>query len=148
MSKRLITQTLLISCLAHTGYRRAGMAFNKGENRFQPDTFNADQLAQLETDPRLNVVAIDDSVAQASEPSLSQGTVAATAVVSGISFADAVTKLNQQSADDFTASGKPQCNALEALMQRPISAGERDALWAAHLANSLAPDAAKSAGAQ
>lgn len=38
------------------GYRRAGLALAKGDNRFSPESLTPAQLAALHADPRLSVV--------------------------------------------------------------------------------------------
>lgn len=38
------------------GYRRAGLALAKGDNRFSPESLTPAQLAALHVDPRLSVV--------------------------------------------------------------------------------------------
>ncbi|MGF1727208.1 HI1506-related protein [Photobacterium nomapromontoriensis] len=67
MEKRnLITQALIVKSLAHNGYRRAGLAFNAGENTLAADTITPAQLAMLEADPRLALLgtAEDDPATQ------------------------------------------------------------------------------------
>ena len=44
---------------AHEGYRRAGVAFQKGVNELSAGLFTADQLAAIEADPRLSIGSID-----------------------------------------------------------------------------------------
>jgi len=43
---------------------------------------------------------------------------------------DAIGTLDPSNSEHFTAGGKPQCDALEALMNRPVKAAERDKAWA------------------
>lgn len=49
----------LITCFAHHGYRRAGVGFCEGENKFHADDFSESQLKQLDDDPRLKLELID-----------------------------------------------------------------------------------------
>ncbi|MCE9679612.1 HI1506-related protein [Shewanella sp. AS1] len=84
MAKLLITQAVIVTCLVHAGYRRAGVALAKGENRFEGNTFTEAQLAQLCSDPRLKVVAADDAAPQADPSALSQGALASAAVDGGV----------------------------------------------------------------
>lgn len=134
MGKLLITSALVIHCLAHSGYRRAGVGFVKGENHFKANTFTESQLVQLEADPRLKVVHADEQAGQADQSTLSQGPLASTAVdgglSTGLSFSDAIAQLTPNDKAHFTAGGKPQCDALSQLMGNAVTAGERDALWA------------------
>ncbi len=84
MAKLLPTTAVIVTCLAHSGYRRAGVGLAKGENRFEADTFTEAQLAQLSADPRLKVVAADAGDTQAGTSTLSQGTLASATVGSGV----------------------------------------------------------------
>ncbi|MCR9664501.1 HI1506-related protein [Vibrio parahaemolyticus] len=60
--KTLIASLVSVICHAHTGYRRAGMAFSKGENTLKPDSITQTQLAQLKADPRLKVTVAEDAL--------------------------------------------------------------------------------------
>ncbi|WP_412522361.1 HI1506-related protein [Shewanella algae] len=138
MAKLLPTTAVIVTCLAHSGYRRAGVGLAKGENRFEADTFTEAQLAQLSADPRLKVVAADAGETQADTSTLSQGTLASATVDGGVStgmsFSDAIAKLNPDDKAHFTGAGKPQCDALSELMGKSVTASERDGLWTEHLA--------------
>ncbi|PKG73003.1 hypothetical protein CXF86_19960, partial [Shewanella sp. GutCb] len=57
---------IVITCLAHHGYRRAGTGFCKGENKFNADDFSESQLAQLGDDPRLKIKFVDAELLQVS----------------------------------------------------------------------------------
>ncbi len=59
--KTLLSMAVLVSNLAHTGYRRAGVALVKGENVIPADTITETQLAQLKADHRLKVAIQDES---------------------------------------------------------------------------------------
>lgn len=54
-----ILRLALITCFAHHGYRRAGVGFCEGENKFHADDFSESQLKQLEDDPRLKLELVD-----------------------------------------------------------------------------------------
>ncbi len=146
----------VITCLAHHGYRRAGVGFCKGENKFHADDFSESQLAQLSDDPRLKLkfVEADAPLAtvsnepnpgncvdtQADKALLDEGPLVGDGlgvneklVVTALSFAEAVLELEQGDPKHFTTSGKPQCDVLSDLMAEPISASERDRLWGDHL---------------
>jgi hypothetical protein len=133
----------VITCFAHHGYRRAGVGFCKGENRFNADDFSESQLAQLNDDPRLKLqftfadalhtsAPLDTRLGQQQEPRSN----------TALSFAEAMLALEPGNKDHFTGDGKPQCDALSKLMRQPVSASERDRLWAEHLkSNSLSTQA-------
>lgn len=60
MAKSISTiQVLLVVCLAHTGYRRAGMALTKGENLIPLTQLSDEQVAAFEADQRLKVSVRD-----------------------------------------------------------------------------------------
>lgn len=59
-------QVLLVICLAHTGYRRAGMALNKGENFIPLAELSDEQVAAFEADQRLKVSVRDMAPASGS----------------------------------------------------------------------------------
>ncbi|MCG9722114.1 HI1506-related protein [Shewanella sp. Isolate7] len=119
-------QVLLVVCLAHDGYRRAGMALKRGENSIPLDDLSEAQVAALKADKRLRV--------SESEVASEEGRVDVPDGDKALSFSDAIAKLDPDNRDHFTGGGKPQCAALEALMGKAISASERDALWAEYQA--------------
>jgi hypothetical protein len=84
MDKSMLMQVIVVMCLAHTGYRRAGLAFNRGENRYAADELSESQLAQIKADPRLKVSTVEED-AQTAQATLSPGTVAATPTADGLS---------------------------------------------------------------
>ncbi|MGI2205112.1 HI1506-related protein [Shewanella oncorhynchi] len=59
-------QVLLVVCLAHTGYRRAGMALTKGENLIPLAELSDEQVAAFEADQRLKVSVRDMAPASGS----------------------------------------------------------------------------------
>lgn len=59
-------QVLLVICLAHTGYRRAGMALTKGENLIPLAELSDEQVAAFEADQRLKVSVRDMAPASGS----------------------------------------------------------------------------------
>ena len=115
------TQVLLVVCMAHSGYRRAGVALTKGDNPLPLADLSDQQIAAFKADKRLRV-SMADVAPTAGSVELSNGTKALT-------FAEAITKLDSDNREHFTAGGKPQCAALEVLMAQAITASERDALW-------------------
>jgi len=67
MAKSISTiQVLLVICLAHTGYRRAGMALTKGENLIPLAELSDEQVAAFEADQRLKVSVRDMAPASGS----------------------------------------------------------------------------------
>lgn len=130
---------LMVVSRQPNGYRRAGLAFNKGDNHLPLAELSDEQVAAIKADTRLKVfetsMAVDSTGSldiPNGDPSLtSQDTTAPVP----LSFAEAIAKLDKANNEHFTSSGKPQCSALEALMGQPISAAERDAQWAAFTAN-------------
>ncbi|MGR5271357.1 HI1506-related protein [Vibrio alginolyticus] len=136
--KTLIASSIMVICHAHTGYRRAGMAFSKGENTLKPDSVTQTQLAQLKADPRLKVTLAEDALSSAalneptggnqSDGDLGNSTLPANLV-------EAIQRLDPSNTEHFTTSGKPTTEALSELMQTKVSAAERDEAWAACQAN-------------
>ncbi|QFU23731.1 hypothetical protein FM038_017170 [Shewanella eurypsychrophilus] len=151
---------VVITCLAHHGYRRAGVGFCKGENKFKADDFSESQLAQLGDDSRLKLqfveadaplvpTSLDASTfksvdSQASKTLLDEGALVGDGLgvtvgpesdphkqaIKALSFAEAIIELEPGNKDHFTGDGKPQCDVLSKLMDEPVSASERNALWA------------------
>ncbi len=56
---------LIIKSSAHDGYRRAGVALARGENRLPLENFTQDQITALENDPHLFVAVEADSAGSA-----------------------------------------------------------------------------------
>tara|TARA_R110002126_G_scaffold220423_5_gene365797 strand:- start:3708 stop:4169 length:462 start_codon:yes stop_codon:yes gene_type:complete len=83
MDKSMLMQVIVVMCLAHTGYRRAGLAFNRGENRYAADDLSESQLAQIKADPRLKVSTVEED-AQTAQATLSPGTLAAISAADGV----------------------------------------------------------------
>lgn len=130
--KTLIASLVSVICHAHTGYRRAGMAFSKGENTLKPDSITQTQLAQLKADPRLKVTLAEDALSSSpineptggnqSDGDLGDSTLPANLV-------EAIQRLDPSNTEHFTTSGKPATEALSELMQTKVSAAERDEAW-------------------
>ncbi|AYV12988.1 HI1506-related protein [Shewanella algae] len=120
------TAVLVAICLAHDGYRRAGVAFVRGENVLSDD-LSDEQLAAIKADPRIRVQTAEGI----SEPALvsTQGSMDTTDGNTPLTFAEAIAKLAPDNKEHFTSGNKPQTAALTQLMGKPISAAERDALW-------------------
>lgn len=158
----------VITCLAHHGYRRAGVGFCKGENKFNADDFSESQLAQLSDDPRLKLKFVEADAPQASitlnsnavknvdtqadKALLGQGPLVGDSVgvsdadkqvVKALSFFEAIIELDPGNKDHFTGDGKPQCDVLSKLMAEPISASDRDRLWGEFVITQAAEKEAK-----
>lgn len=139
--------------LAHDGYRRAGLAFTKGENVL----LNLDkaQLAQIEVDPRLKLLSKDGGSALADDSQTPSGAVddmASAAALAPNTAPAALTPVKSTNEQDmaqvfeviaslepdnkahFTTNGKPQASELEKRLNRSVSASERDAIWLAYQA--------------
>ncbi|UCX05428.1 HI1506-related protein [Shewanella glacialimarina] len=73
MAKSVSTiQVLLVVCLAATGYRRAGVALNKGENLLPLAELSDEQVAAFKADKRLTV-SVSDVAPTAGSVELSNG---------------------------------------------------------------------------
>lgn len=130
--KTLIASLVSVICHAHTGYRRAGMAFSKGENTLKPDSITQTQLAQLKADPRLKVTLAEDALSSSpiNEPTggnQSDGDLGDSALPANL--VEAIQRLDPSNTEHFTTSGKPTTEALSELMQTKVSAAERDEAW-------------------
>jgi hypothetical protein len=149
-------EQLLVICLANTGYRRAGLAFAKGENNLPLAELSREQIAAIKADKRLKVpepylVSAPRSLDSPgiATPLILAATPAVTAETppktlpqtqlqtnEAMSFSEAISLLDKDNPDHFTQGGKPQCTALEGLMAKPFSASDRDAAWDEHLSHS------------
>ncbi|EML0278180.1 hypothetical protein D5E85_13100 [Vibrio parahaemolyticus] len=130
--KTLIASLVSVICHAHTGYRRAGMAFSKGENTLKPDSITQTQLAQLKADPRLKVTVAEDALSSttSNEPTggnQSDGNLGNSTLPANL--VEAIKRLDPSNTEHFTTSGKPATEALSELMQTKVSAAERDEAW-------------------
>lgn len=126
------SNTLRVVCLAHTGYRRAGLAFEKGDNALDASRLTEAQLAQITADPRLRLEGQGDNTS--SEPTAPVSSAPA------LTLAQALAQLQPDNPAHFTQSGKPKTEALEALVKQPVSAKARDSAWAEHQAANAAQD--------
>ncbi|MDW3137062.1 HI1506-related protein [Vibrio sp. 1288] len=130
--KTLIASLVSVICHAHTGYRRAGMAFSKGENTLKPDSITQTQLAQLKADPRLKVTLAEDALSSptSNEPTggnQSDSDLGDSALPANL--VEAIQRLDPSNTKHFTTSGKPTTEALSELMQTKVSAAQRDEAW-------------------
>ncbi len=144
--------------LAHDGYRRAGVAFTKGENLLSK--LDKAQLAQIEADPRLKLLskgglstvtddsqtpsgAVDDLASAAALVPDNAADNTPSAPVKSSNEQDmeqvfeAIASLELANKDHFTVSGKPQAAELEKRLNRSVSASERDGMWQAYQDNQI-----------
>lgn len=113
-------ETIVVVSGAHSGYRRAGRAFEPGENIVELSTVSEAQLCQLKADPRLVVLqAPSDGVSATGNASKSVQTLE-----------EAFALLDPANTEHFTGSGLPQTQALSKLVGRTVNAAERDSAWA------------------
>lgn len=119
---------IIVKNAAHTGYRRAGLALQEGENRFDKATITDAQLAQLKADPRLAVI-VEQS--QASESGHAPGAVDGSGNSNALSIAEAIMQLDPSNEAHFTKSGKPELKALSTILGRNVTGAERDEVWSA-----------------
>jgi hypothetical protein len=155
-------EQLLVICLANTGYRRAGLAFAKGENNLPLAELSREQIAAIKADKRLKVPepnmvsaprildspGIATPLILAAAPAITAETPPKTLPQTqlqtlqqaneAMSFSEAISLLDKDNPDHFTQGGKPQCTALEGLMAKPFSASDRDAAWDEYLSHSTA----------
>lgn len=161
IARSLVAKAVAVYCLAHTNYRRAGMAFSHGENMLEPGTITNNQLRQLEADPRLKVTVAESETLQGDisnvESGHQSGPLDALTSPSDLTelfaqagdellqtkpktLADAIQLLDPSNTEHFTTSGKPQVDALSELMGVKVSATERDEAWALVQAEQVTPD--------
>lgn len=130
--KTLIASSIMVICHAHTGYRRAGVAFSKGENALKPDSITQTQLVQLKADPRLKVTVAESALSsttldESTGGNPSDGDLVDSALPANL--VEAIQRLDPSNTEHFTAGGKPSTEALSELMQTKVSAAERDEAW-------------------
>ena len=128
-----MAKTIHIFNRAHTGYRRANIAFDKGDN--QLDNISQTQLAAIEDDPRLMV----QSSAMFERPK--QATVVAQGADANKPnelsaeqslLVDTIRDLAEQERLELTQSGKVEVACLEAALpaEFEFNAKDRDIAWA------------------
>ncbi|MCH4295572.1 HI1506-related protein [Shewanella sp. 3B26] len=127
---------LIAVCLAHDGYRRAGLSFKRGENKLDPESLSEDQVAALEADPRilLELRSPDGEPVPQSALVSAPGSLDTANGDKALSFAEAVATLEPDNREHFTSGGKPQLEVLGKLMGKTLTAAERDAQWLAYQA--------------
>ncbi|WP_072669498.1 HI1506-related protein [Vibrio injensis] len=119
---------IIVKNAAHAGYRRAGLALQEGENRFDKANITDAQLAQLKADPRLAVI-VEQS--QASASGHASGAVDGGSNGNALSIAEAIMQLDPSNEAHFTKSGKPELKALSTILGRNVTGAERDDAWSA-----------------
>ncbi|MGF1775898.1 HI1506-related protein [Vibrio nomapromontoriensis] len=127
----LITQAITVKNLAHGGYRRAGIAFEKGDNRIEPETITTTQLEMLKQDPRLKVCDVQASPSGEQSGAVDAGALSHLVTEPLAALIEAIKQLDPSNNQHFTSSGKPQVDALAERVGQKVSASERDAAWEA-----------------
>ncbi len=118
-----------VVCSLPNGRRRGGRRWAGGETIVPADDMTEDMLADLQSDATFVVVetaaadAEDDDAAGTKEPAGGQTDTQTDAGTKTLTVSDAIRELT---AVDFTKSGKPKTEALEILLGRSVSGGERD----------------------
>ncbi|MCG9624637.1 HI1506-related protein [Vibrio mediterranei] len=128
--KNLITQALIVKNLAHSGYRRAGLVLQKGDNPVEPETLTHTQLAQIKQDARLHVCEVETDQGHADSGAVDSGSLSDSVDVNKPkSLVEAIKLLDPSNKAHFTSGGKPQTDVLAELMGDKVSAKERDEAW-------------------
>lgn len=110
-------------------FRRAGRAWNKGDNPVNTDEHSQDELdamlAALDADPMFTVTLEGDSEATATfTPG---GKQPQRNLIDRL--VDAISQLDPANPDHFTKSGKPEIKALEAAAGVNLDGRLRDQAW-------------------
>lgn len=146
-----MAKLLFVVCAAHSGYRRGGIRFTKGENTVDTEKLSAEQLEQINNDPLLVVGEYADGISLASldEPtaknllpqtdqnSNSQGPLGDGALSGGVNtltLEQAFSQLVPDNKEHFTGAGLPQLDALEHLVGHKVTSAERTEAWEAYKA--------------
>ncbi len=147
MSQKVLD--LLVKNFAHAGYRRAGVAFKKGVNHLCSTDFTDSQLAMLDKDPRLSVqkkfTSSEVIAAVNSQTGPLVGSVSSVSVIDSqtdtpqseldndgaaqLAVQGAIFQLESDNPAHWTKGGKPEINALSAILERKVTASERDDAW-------------------
>lgn len=147
-----MAKLLFIVCAAHSGYRRGGIRFTKGQNTVNAEKLSAEQLEQINNDPLLivgeyadgiSLASLDEPTAKGLLPETNQGSDtqgglgdgALSASITELMLEQAFAQLQPGNPDHFTQSNQPQLSALEQLTGRRVTAAERNEAWAAYQAN-------------
>ncbi|MCG6213432.1 HI1506-related protein [Vibrio furnissii] len=123
---------IIVKNAAHTGYRRAGLALEQGENRFDKAKVTDAQLAQLKADPRLAITIETGETTPTGETSGAlDGSNQPTSLVNVAMqpLVDAIKQLDPENEGHFTKAGKPELKPLSAILGREVKAAERDEVW-------------------
>lgn len=126
----IIHHDIVVKNFAHSGYRRAGVALERGENHFKAGDFTTSQLAMLQADKRLSVSLSNEQVQESTSSDGEEQRMADGELSADLTLLNAIAQLDPNNDEHYTKSGKPQTEALEALVDRSITAAERDQAWA------------------
>lgn len=145
-----MAKLLFVVCAAHSGYRRGGVRFTKGENTVDAEKLSAEQLQQINNDSLLIVGEYADGLSLASldEPTAknllpeanqggnSQGPLGSRALSDGVKLTleQAFAQLQPDNKEHFTGTGLPQLDALERLVGHKVTSAERAEAWEAYQA--------------
>jgi hypothetical protein len=69
--KKSVLHIAIVTCMAASGYRRANVGFEKGENELKDIT--SDQLEVFDKDPRLKIIKVEE-VKSVKSPKASKAT--------------------------------------------------------------------------
>lgn len=98
------------------GFRRCGVAHRAAPVTWPDARFTAAELATLRTEPMLTVTTATDVPDVPDMGDIDQ-------IVAAIAMLDTADKTS------WTSGGKPQVAALEKVLQKQISAAQRDEAW-------------------
>ncbi len=126
------------------GFRRCGVIHSRAVTLHPAGTFSEEEVERLKAEPMLVVMEVPAGnpiqSGSGEKPDVAEGDGGRAPAASSpaadpikvreAAVRQAITDLTGK-ADAFTASGKPKTEALEEILKSPVSAKERDAVWAA-----------------
>ncbi len=117
---------IIITSLAIANYRRGGSQFTPGVNTFSAEHFSAEQLVQIQQDPRLRIEG--DVLDQASTHENSQGALDADSISELVAL---IKSLDPENKELWKVDGTPKASAFP----KDTPAALRDAAWDAFTSN-------------
>ena len=123
-----------IRALAERGFWRLGTHFSREPQFFEAGFWTDDQLAVLRAEPQLTVDSVltgdivpdyvtDREIAEEVWKVRDQAAAAG-------DLGAAIALLDPETPDHWQRDGKPKVKALEVVLNRPVTAAERDDAWA------------------